>query len=312
MPLDTELQTLIDNLPAGIALPAGDPLEARKMFHDLTVAVGQAQPPADLASTEDVTVPGAAGDLAARIYRPHADGPTTTMLYIHGGGFVVGDIDAYDLTARTIAEKTGVTVISTDYRLVPEDPWPASPDDAVSVARWVLANVDSLGGDPSCVLVAGDSAGGNLAAVVAQQLRGESPGFSGQVLLYPVTDFASEDYASFEEHAGGPVLTEDAARMFHELYAGDVADHADPRLSPLRGDLAGLPPAVLVTAEYDVLRDQGIAYRDALEAAGVPVVYRHYNELPHGFFGFGPFSAGVRSAIDEVCAAAVDLMADPV
>lgn len=308
MALDPQIQSLVDNLPGGLALPAGDPQVARQTFHDLTVAVGQAQPPANLAATEDITVPGAAGDLAARIYRPHGDSATTTILFLHGGGFVVGDIDAYDFQARTLAEKTGATLISCDYRLAPEDPFPAGVEDAISVARWTLANIDALGGDPSNVIIAGDSAGGNFAAVVSQELRGESPGFSGQLLFYPAIDMATE-YPSLETYGDGPVLTADAAAMFDKYYIPEGVDRAQPKLSPaLNADLSGLPTAIVVTAEYDMLRDCGMQYARQLEEAGVAVKHFHYDTLPHGFLGFGPFSEAAAAAIDEVSAAVADFV----
>jgi acetyl esterase len=308
MALDPQIQMLVDNLPGGLALPVGDALVARQTFHDLTVASGQAQPPANLASTEDITVPGASGDLPARVYRPHGEGTTATILFIHGGGFVVGDIDAYDLQARTLAEKSGATVIATDYRLAPEDPYPAGVDDAISVAHWTLANVDTLGGDPSNVVVAGDSAGGNFAAVVAQELRNESPGFSGQLLLYPAIDLATE-YPSLTSRADGPVLTAEAASMFDEFYIPEGVDRAEPKLSPAQNpDLTGLPPTIIATAEYDMLCDAGKHYAKQLEDAGVSVTHFHYDTLPHGFFGFGPFSEAAAAAIDEISTAVGDLV----
>ncbi|MGH2905833.1 MAG: alpha/beta hydrolase [Solirubrobacterales bacterium] len=309
--LDPQIQMLVDNIPGGIALPVGDVETARTTFRTLTVALRDAQPPADLAAIEDSTVPGAAGDLPARVYRPHGDAPTTTMMFIHGGGFVVGDIESYDFQARTLAEKSGATVLSVHYRLAPEDPFPAGVDDALAAAEWTLSNVDSLGRDPANVIVAGDSAGGNLAAVVAQQMRGRSPGFSGQLLLYPVVDFVNQ-YPSYEAHADGPVLTRTAAEMFDLAYIQGDIDRSDPRMSPLLAeDLAGLPPAVVATAEYDVLSDAGKAYAAKLAAAGVPTTHLHYDTLPHGFLGFGPLSEGALAAIDEVAAAVGGLVVTP-
>lgn len=298
---------LVDNLPDGIALPVGDPVQAREVFRRLTVALRDQQPPADLAAVEDITVPGAVGEQAARVYRPHADGATTTFLFIHGGGFVVGDIESYDLTARTIAERSGATVVSVEYRLAPEGKFPAGVEDALAIADWVLANVDQFGGDSERVLVGGDSAGGNFAAVVAQQTAGREVGFSGQVLLYPVTDMAG-DYPSRQEHADGPVLTEKAGRWFHELYLAADEDTSNPMISPLRFDgFDALVPALVVTAGYDILRDEGIAYAKQLESAGVTTKHLHYETLPHGFLGFGPLSTAADAAITEVSAAIAEL-----
>ena len=308
MALDQQLQILVDNLPGGLALPAGDHLVARQTFHDLTIAVRDAQPPANLKAIEELTVPGATGDMPARVYRPHGEGPTSTMLFIHGGGFVVGDIDAYDLQARTLAEKSGATVIATEYRVAPEDPFPAGVDDSIAAARWVLANIDKLGGDTANVIVAGDSAGGNFAGVIAQEFRDESPGFSAQLLLYPAIDVATE-YPSLVEHGGGPVLTTAAAEMFDAFYVPEGVDRTQPKLSPaLNPDLEGLPPAIIATAEYDMLRDCGREYAKRLESAGVPIKHFHYDTLPHGFLGFCVFSEAADGAVDEICAAIGDLV----
>jgi len=301
MALDPQIQALEDNLPNGLALPIGDPVAARETFRSLNVALRDAQPPTTLASIEDLEVPGARGPLPARIYRPAAEGDTATILWIHGGGFVIGDVDAYDFQARTLAERTGATVIAVDYGLAPEDPFPNGADDAEAAARWVLSNVDRLGGDAERVAIAGDSAGGNLSAVTTQALRDESPGFKAQLLLYPVVD-VSREYPSHTENAAGPVLTLESALWFGGLYLTDPGSQSsDPRASPLLGELAGLPPAIVVTAQYDPLRDEGVAYADALKAAGVPVTHLHYDALMHGFFGFGPLSAACEAAIDEIC-----------
>lgn len=311
MPLDPQIQSLVDNLPDGIALPVGDPVVARDTFRRLTVALRDSQPPASLAAIEDLEVPAAGGRQLARIYRADVEQSSPTMLFIHGGGFVVGDIESYDLTARTIAERTATTVISVEYGLAPEHPYPEGLKDVLAIAGWTLENIEKLGGDRSRTIIAGDSAGGNLAAVAAQQLRQEPSGFAGQVLLYPVVDFANT-YPSRTAHSSGPVLTEEAAQWFAELYAPPEDDLANPLLSPLLSeDLSGLPPTVIATAEYDVLRDEGIEYAMRLQGSDVQITHLHYETLPHGFFGFGPLSEAADRAISEVCAATVDLAAAP-
>lgn len=298
-PLDLQIKTLVDNLPGGIVMQLGDdPVKARDQFRRITVALRDQQPPAELAAIEEITVPGARGELAARVYRPRAEGPTATLLFFHGGGFVVGDIDSHDLQARAIAERTGVTVVSTNYRLAPEDPFPAAADDAELIARWVVANVERFGGDPDRILVGGDSAGGNLAAVCAQQV----PGLAGQVLIYATLDFAAETPAH-TEHADGPLLTAEATLVVRDAYMAD-GDPLDPRLSPLRADsFDSQPPAVIVTCEYDLLRDDGLPYANKLREAGLPVTHLHFPSLMHGFMAFYPLSAGCNSALDELCAA---------
>lgn len=302
-PLDPQIQTLVDNLPNGISLPVGtDPVKARAQFERITVALRDQQGPADLAGIENIKVPGAAGELDARIYIPFGEGDTPTILFFHGGGFIVGSIESHDLQVRSIAERTGATVVSAEYRLAPENPFPAAADDAESIARFVVANIDRFGGDASRVIVAGDSAGGNLAAVCAQNV----PGVTGQLLIYPVVDFATVTPA-MTEHAEGPLLTAKAASVFHEAYAGS-ADHTDPRLSPIFAeDLSGLPPAVVVTCEYDILRDGGAAYAEKLRDASVPVTQLHYPSLMHGFMGFFPLSSGCDAALAELCEAATTL-----
>ncbi|MFY9488288.1 MAG: alpha/beta hydrolase [Solirubrobacterales bacterium] len=313
--LDPQIQALEENLPGGLALPMGDPVEARVNFRDVNVNMASYQPAADLAAIEDLEVPGAAGPLAAKLYRPRADGPTATLVYFHGGGFVIGDVEAYDLQVRTLAENSGATVLSCDYRLAPEDPFPAGIDDAESITRWALDNVASLGGDPQRVAVGGDSAGGNLAAVTAQTLRDQTPGLSAQVLLYPVLDLddEAEHYPSREENAAGPLLTRERIDWFNELYVPVGADRMNPRMSPgVAEDLTGLPPTILVTAGFDLLRDEGDHYGGRLAAAGVPVRHLRYESLIHGFCGFGPLSTGCAEAIAEIGDAVREqLAADP-
>lgn len=303
MPLDAQLETLIAALPNGLALPIGDPPAARKGFHDLSVALRDQQPPADLASTEDLAVPSAAGEQKARLYRPHADGDTATVLYFHGGGFVVGDIESYDWTARTLAERAGVTLLSVEYRLAPEHPFPAAVEDALAISEWAIANGAQFGGDAARMIVAGDSAGGNLAAVAAQELSSSDTGFAAQALFYPVVD-AVNTYPSVSEYAWGPVLTGEARSWFGEMYVEDETHRADPRVSPLeRASLAGLPPAIVATAGYDVLRDEGVKYAERLAEDGVQTTHLHYESLPHGFLGLAPLSEGADSAFSEVSGA---------
>jgi acetyl esterase len=298
-PLDPQIQLLVDNLPGGIALPVGnDPAKARAQFRRITVALRDQQGPANLATIEDIKVPGAAGDLDARVYTPFGEEPTATILFLHGGGFIVGDIETHDLQVRAIAERTGATVISAEYRLAPEDPFPAAADDAEAIARWVVAHIDDFGRDASRVIVAGDSAGGNLAAVCAQHV----PGITGQVLIYPTTNFG-EVTPAMSDHADGPLLTAEAGLVFSAAYAGG-ADPADPRLSPLRGEFTpDSPPAVIVTCEYDILRDDGLPYAEKLREQGVAVTHLHYPSLMHGFLGFFPLSETCNAALDEICTA---------
>lgn len=296
-PLDPQVKALDDGLPGGLALPVGDdPVKARDQFRRITVALREQLPPGNLAGMEDITVPGATGDQPARVYIPHGDEPAPVILFFHGGGFIVGDIPSYELQTRTIAERAGMRLISAEYRLAPEDPFPAAADDAESIARWALDHAAEFG--DGRVIVMGDSAGGNLAAVAAQHVDG----ILGQVLIYPAIDF-SRDYPSLQEHADGPVLTAEAGVIFRDAYVGD-ADPADPRLSPIHAtDFAGQPPAVVVTCEYDILRDAGLAYAAKFVEAGGECDHLHYPTLQHGFMGLMTLSEGCNAALDEICAA---------
>lgn len=302
-PFDPELQKLADNLPGGLALPVGDdPVKSRDQFRRITVALREQLPPGNLDRMDDIVVPGAAGDLAARVYVPVGGGNGGTLLFLHGGGFIIGDIPSYELQVRTFAERTGMITISAEYRLAPEDRFPAAADDALSIASWVIENVGDFGGDAARIVVAGDSAGGNLAAVVGQHIDG----IAGQVLIYPAMDFATS-YDSVDQHADGPVLTKEAGSVFRAAYLGD-ADPSDPRLSPLFGeDFGNQPPSVVITTEYDILRDGGLAYAAKLEQFGVPVNHLHYPSLMHGFMGCFPFSKTCDAALDEICAATIQL-----
>jgi len=302
MPVDPHIVPLLDLIAAAPPMHEGSPADAREAFRKLTVEARQPEQVVPVDSVEDVEVPGPDGPLAARVYRPAAPGPVPTVVLFHGGGWVIGDLETHDNMARSICRDCEAVVVSVDYRLAPEAPFPAAVDDALAATRWVAAHLDDLGGDER-VALAGDSAGGNLAAVVSQQLRDEGgPRLAGQLLIYPATDVTG-DHASRVENAEGYFLDLPTMAWFMNHYAADAALHTDPRLSPLRQeDLAGLPPAVVVTAGFDPLRDEGEAYADRLAEAGVPVQLRRFDSMIHGFFDMGMFSPGARSAIDEACA----------
>ncbi|MGN6128914.1 MAG: alpha/beta hydrolase, partial [Nocardioidaceae bacterium] len=238
----------------------------------------------------------------ARVYRPGTEGALPTVVLFHGGGWVIGDLDTHDNMARSICRDCEAVVISVDYRLAPEAPFPAAVEDAVAATRWAAEHLAELGGS-DVLAVAGDSAGGNLAAVVAQQLRDSSgPALAAQLLVYPATDVPGE-YPSREENGEGYFLDVPTMEWFMEQYASEVESLTDPRLSPLQApSLEGLPPAVVVTAEYDPLRDEGAAYAKALSAAGVRVDYREFDGMIHGFIDMGPHSTAAHKAVDETCA----------
>lgn len=302
MPVDPAIQGLLDFLAAAGAPPmsAGTPEQARAGFRALSVDLRDPASLPDVASVEDTTVPGGDGERPARVYRPGTSGDLPTVLLFHGGGFVIGDLDTHDLLARTIAVQCDAVVVSVDYRLAPEHPFPAAVDDAEAAARWAAAHLSELGGGTALGL-AGDSAGGNLSAVVAQTLRDEGVAVAGQLLLYPATDLGGQ-HPSQQENAVGYFLDLDTMLWFGAQYVGtQELDPTDPRLSPFHGDLHGLAPAVVAVAEYDPLRDDGLAYAAALEAAGTPVTVRTYPGLIHGFADMGRHAPAAQAAIDELC-----------
>lgn len=302
MPVDPDLVPLLELIATAPPMHAGSPEAAREAYRRLTVQARAPEQVVPVASVEHATVPGPAGEIPVRVYRPEAAGPVPTIVFFHGGGWVVGDLDTHDNMARTLCRDCSAVVVSVDYRLAPEAPFPAAVEDALAATRFVLEHAEKLGGDAR-VAVAGDSAGANQAAVVAQQLRDEgAPALAGQLLVYPATDVTG-DHPSRLENAEGYLLDLATMAWFLGHYAADAGLHEDPRLSPLRHqDLAGLPPAVVVTAEYDPLRDEGQAYAAALTRAGVPTDVRCFEGLIHGFFDMGTFSRGAQAAIEETCA----------
>jgi acetyl esterase len=300
------------NAQGGGGLSAGTPAQARAAFRFMTVDLRDDATLAPVRSVEQVVLPGPAGDLPARVYRPELDGTVPTIVFFHGGGFVIGDLDTHEDHARLLAAEVGAVVLSVDYRLAPEHPFPAAYEDCLAATVWAGENLDQLGGDADRIAVAGDSAGGNLAAAVALATRDTGPRLAAQLLLYPAVDFVEDaDHASRVENAEGLFLTAEDMRWFGAHYVPDVALRSDPRASVLAApDLSGLPPAVVGTAEYDPLRDEGEAYAAALEKAGVQVDLRRYDGLIHGFFGLGVVSPGSAAAARELCAALTSLLSD--
>jgi acetyl esterase len=240
--------------------------------------------PVPVLAVRDLQVDGAAGRLWARHYTPMGHGlarPAPLLVWFHGGGFVVGDLDGADQPCRMLCRYADLHVLSVEYRLAPEHPFPAAVDDAMAAFEWALDHAAELGADPTRVAVGGDSAGGNLAAVVAQQARQRRPP-AAQLLVYPATDLAHR-LPSVDQFADGYFLTDADITWYRDVYAAD-ADRTDPRMSPLLADdLAGLPPALVVTAAFDVLRDHGEQYAVAMQQAGNAVVLRRVPRLIHGF-----------------------------
>jgi len=241
--------------------------------------------------------------IPVRIYVPNlVRDPAPALVYYHGGGFVLGSLDSHDRPCRALAEDGRCVVIAVDYRLAPEHKFPAAPEDCVAAFRWIANNAASLRVDPNKIAVGGDSAGGNLAAVVAQQTRKDALRPAFQLLIYPATDFTMS-MPSINQMARGTFLEKDTMIWFRAHYLNNEAEQRDPRASPLFGDVTGLPPAFVSTAGFDPLRDEGKAYADALRAAGVRVQYKCYTSLFHGFFSASGGIEAARSTLVEAAAA---------
>lgn len=246
------------------------------------------------------TIAGPGGPLPIRVYRPTAERHLPVLLYYFGGGWTLGSLDTSDVVCRTLAAEAGCLVVSVGYRLAPEHPFPAAVHDCHAGLRWVAAHTGELGADPARLAVGGDSAGGNLAAAVTLLARDGGPRLAGQLLVYPNTDQLADD-VSMRENADPCLFNHHSVAWYARHYLRDPADAADPLASPLRAaDLSGLPPALVVTAEYDPLRDQGEAYARRLAGAGVPVELTRYPGMAHGFFAM----AGAVDAASEATAQA--------
>jgi acetyl esterase len=281
---------------------------------DVTVARSQLRKLASMidariaVGVRDSSVPGPAGSIPVRHYTPvrsEGSGPEPLLVFFHGGGFVVGDLETHDDLCRLMCRDAGVHVLAIDYRLAPEHPAPAAIEDCYAAYRWALEHAAELGADPSRIAVGGDSAGGNLSAVVCQLARTDGIDLPAlQLLLYPATNFAA-DTRSKTLFADGYFLTKKDMDWFRDNYLGGSSlDTADPRISPLLADdLAGLPPAMVLTGGFDPLRDEGNQYADALSAAGVPVDHRQFGPLVHGFANFFPLGGASATAVAEVVSA---------
>ncbi len=259
--------------------------------------------PIPMHEVRDLTIPGPGGDLPARLYRAQERDADRLVVYFHGGGWVVGSLASADTACRFLAAHSGVSVLSVDYRLAPEHPFPAAPEDALAAFRFAVAQADSWGHDPRLIAVAGDSAGGNLAAVLCGDLRTRDevrPAF--QLLFFPVTDLSTK-HPSHELFADGFFLTEAQMDWYREHYLGEHPA-TDPRVSPLLApDLAGLPPAYVAVSGFDVLRDEGEAYARAMAAAGVRVALRRHDRLIHAFVNSTGVGRSSREAFLEACGA---------
>jgi len=291
MALDPQVKAVLE-----LAITAGrppyhtlSPKDARQLFLE-TRPFSTPAPPA-IGTVRNLAADGPLGQIPLRLYRP-AGVPDAARLpvyvYFHGGGWVIGDLESHDVLCRQLTAESGACVIAVDYRLAPEHKFPAAADEAEAATRWIVAHAAELGVDAARLAVGGDSAGGNLAAVVALMARDAGgPPIALQVLIYPVTDVGSES-PSYTDFADGYLLTRDSMRWFTAHYLSKPADGADWRVSPLRApSLTGLPPALVITAGFDPLRDEGAAYATRLREAGVTVDYVAFGGMIHGFVGMG-------------------------
>ena len=286
MTLDAQAQGLLEAMAA----------QGMKDFSEMTVDEARANAlafidlegePEQVADVSDRNVPGPRGDIPVRVYKPAGgpDGAQPVVVYFHGGGWVIGDIEVADKPCRSLANATGATVVSVGYRKAPEHRFPAAPEDCIAATAWVADNAAEIGVDPARIAVAGDSAGANLAAVVAQSAKKNGgPALVYQLLIYPVTDHGGE-YVSRVENGEGYLLTKSAMDWFYGHYLNSPSDGENPLVSPLRSDdLSGLPPATVITCGFDPLRDEGDAYAEKLTAAGVTVDHQPNPSMIHGFW----------------------------
>ncbi len=299
MPLHPEYELLLKQMAevGGPALSEMPVEQGREMYRMMQPE----NPTLEVGSVQAQQIPGAAGDIPIRIYTPHGEGPSPIVLMFHGGGWVIGDLVTADAQSREVCRGADAIVISVDYRLAPEHKFPAAADDCFAALKWAYANAQHFGGDSTRLAVAGDSAGGNLAAVVAQMAKEAGPDLRFQLLVYPATDGSRFDTESYIANAEGYMLTLDSMRWFWDHYA-DTKQRLDPRASPLLAkDLSGLPPAMIMTAEYDPLRDEGEAYGARLANAGVTVETVRFDGFIHGFFAQTQTVSATRPAMQKAC-----------
>jgi acetyl esterase len=299
VPLDPEVQKMVDRLadqPDVSTMSVAQARAAHKWRWPTSLRVDA------IGSVEDISIPGSPS-LAARVYKPLGEGPFPLLLFFHGSGFVVSDLDTHDPMCRNFCAGARCIVLSVDYRLAPEAKFPAAVDDCYRAACWAPEFGKSAGALPGVIAVAGDSAGGNLAAVTAQRIRDQGgPKLCGQLLIYPVTDYHTPGTPSYAENATGYLLTRSTMEWFWGHYLSTPQDADNPYASPLRAaSLGGLPPAMIQTAQYDPLRDEGELYARRLVDAGVPAKLTRYDGVHHGFFFFPGLIRKAELALEESC-----------
>lgn len=301
MPLDPQVKELLQILQQMVGSPLSSlsPTEARKQAAQL-----RSKPlrPQAIERIENLTIPGPNGEIPIRIYTPEVSENLPILVFFHGGGWVLGDLEAADPACRVVAASAGCMIVSVDYRLAPEHKFPAPVEDAYAATCWVAKNAENIGGNPHKISVVGDSAGGNLAAAVSLMARDRGqPSLASQILIYPVTSygFDTESYQLYKQGDCG--LSYDDMAWFWNHYLNQKSDGQNPYASPLLApDLTNLPPAFIITAECDVLRDEGEAYAAKLQSAGVPVKLQRYQGMIHGFVGMAPVLDGGKKALQDI------------
>jgi acetyl esterase len=300
MPLDPVVKAMLDQMAASGAPPLSGlpPVQARESFNTMIAAMRTTT--TLVARCEDRVIPGPAGEIAVRVYTPEGNGPFPVLVFFHGGGWVLGNLDSHDETCRILTNATGALTIAVDYRLAPEHKFPAAAEDCYAAAKWAAENASSLGGDGGRLAVGGDSAGGNLSAAVAQMARDRGgPHLCHQLLLYPAIDPAC-DTRSQKALAEGYLLSRADMFWFWNHYLRGEQDRANPYANPARAqNFRGLAPATVITAEFDPLRDEGEAYAARMREAGVPLVCTRYDGVIHGFFGMSAVLEQARQAVAQ-------------
>jgi acetyl esterase len=299
MPLHPKLQTIVDRAAALPPMQSVQPAVTRANGEKMAALA--ARP--DVAHVEDRFISGPRGDIRIRIYRPNQEDGNQIVTYFHGSAFVICSIDTHDALCRHLCLRSNAVVVSVDYGLAPEDAFPAGPDDSLAATLWVAENAGTIGGDPQRLIVAGDSAGATMAIVTAMRARDSGgPPILAQFLIYPVTNYPDPAPPSYAERGEGCGLTAEAMHWGWDLYITNPDDRSHPFASPLLvEDLSNLPPAYIITAEYDLLRDEGQAFAKRLTEAGVQTEMIHYDDMNHGFMGNVGDLDRANEALDAAC-----------
>ena len=300
MPLDPQVKKILEEAEE-LGLPAYQdlsPAEARNQMLDLAPPV---DPLLSVKRVEDRSIPGPGGEIPIRLYYPSGDAPFATLVYFHGGGWVIGDLDTHHAFCHALAKTSGCLVVAVDYRLAPEHRYPAAVEDAYAATQWIVENSALIQADADRFAVCGDSAGGHLAAVVSLMARDrKGPRIDLQILIYPIAD-CRFDTPSYEENRDGYMLTRDLMKWFWNHFINDDRETDDPYVSPLRAkNFSNLPPALILTAEYDPLRDEGEAYGKKLQEAGVNVTLSRYPGMIHAFIRMFAVLDKANDALEQV------------